>query len=76
MSKLTIISSKEMVAILKQLGFDEIRQTGSHKFFSRRQDNRNTVIPMHNKDLKRGLIKAILKDVGLTDEDYEAIRKK
>ena len=75
MSKLTIISSKEMVAILKRLGFDEIRQTGSHKFLSRQQDGRNTVIPMHGKDLKRGLIKAILKDIGVTDEDYEAIRK-
>jgi len=64
-----------MVAILKRLGFDEIRQTGSHKLFSRRQDGRNTVIPMHSKDLKRGLIKAILKDIGITDEDYEAIRK-
>jgi len=75
MSKLTIISSKEMVVILKRLGFDEIRQTGSHKLFSRRQDGRNTVLPMHSKDLKRGLIKAILKDIGLTVEDYEAIRK-
>ncbi|OLN31765.1 type II toxin-antitoxin system HicA family toxin [Desulfosporosinus metallidurans] len=74
MSKLTIISSKEMVAILKRLGFDEIRQTGSHKFFSR-QDGRNTVLPMHSKDLKRGLIKAILKDIGISDEEYEIMRK-
>ena len=64
-----------MVAIVKRLGFDEIRQTGSHKLFNHRQDGRNTVIPMHSKDLKRGLIKAILKDIGITDEDYEEIRK-
>ena len=76
MSKLTVISSKEMVAILKRLGFDEIRQTGSHKLFSHRQDGRNTVLPMHSKDLKRGLIKAILKDIGIADEEYEVIRKK
>jgi len=74
MSKLTIISSKEMVIILKRLGFSEIRQTGSHKLFSR-QDGKSTVIPMHSKDLKRGLIKAILRDIGLTDEEYEVIRK-
>lgn len=64
-----------MVAILKQLGFDEIRQTGSHKFFSHQKDGKNTVIPMHNKDLKRGLIKAILKDIGISDEEYEVLRK-
>jgi predicted RNA binding protein YcfA (HicA-like mRNA interferase family) len=74
MSKITIISPKEMVSVLKQLGFEEIRQTGSHKFFNR-PDGRNTVIPMHSKDLKRGLIKAILKDIGLSIEDYEFIRK-
>lgn len=45
------------------------------QLFSRQQDGRNTVIPMHSKDLKRGLIKAILKDLGVTDEDYEAIRE-
>ncbi|KUO72784.1 MAG: hypothetical protein APF81_00750 [Desulfosporosinus sp. BRH_c37] len=75
MSKLTIISSKEMVALLKRLGFEEIRQTGSHKLFSHRQNDRNTIIPMHSKDLKRGLIKAILKDIGISDEEYEALRK-
>ncbi|MDD4627717.1 MAG: type II toxin-antitoxin system HicA family toxin [Syntrophomonas sp.] len=74
MSKITIISPKEMVSVLKQLGFEEIRQTGSHKLFNR-PDGRNTVIPMHSKDLKRGLIKAILKDIGLSIEDYERIRK-
>ncbi|MFZ3130951.1 MAG: type II toxin-antitoxin system HicA family toxin [Desulfosporosinus sp.] len=35
MSKLTIISSKEMIVILNRLGFEEKRQKGSHKFFSR-----------------------------------------
>jgi len=33
MSKLTIISSKDMVKILLKLGFEEIRQKGSHKSF-------------------------------------------
>lgn len=74
MSRLTIISSKEMIVILNRLGFEEKRQKGSHKFFSR-QDGRNTVIPMHSKDLKRGLIKAILKDIGISHEEYEVIRK-
>lgn len=63
-----------MITILKRLGFQEIRQAGSHKFFSRK-DGRNTIIPMHSKDLKRGLIKGILKDIGLSDEEYEKIRK-
>jgi len=31
--------------------------------------SKNTFIPMHSKDLKRGLIKAILKDIGIADEE-------
>ena len=74
MSKLTIVSAADMVRILKKLEFVEIRQKGSHKFLSHK-DGKSTVVPMHNKDLKRGLIKGILRDAGLTDDEYEEIRK-
>ncbi len=75
MSKLTIISDKDMVKLLQKLGFSEVRQNGSPKFFSH-TDGRCTVVPVHGKDLKRGLIKAILKDVKITDEGYEDLRNK
>jgi len=74
MSKLTIISDKDMERLLKKLGFTAIRQNGSHKFFMH-SDGRKTVVPFHNTDLKRGLIKGILNDIGLSDEAYEKIRK-
>lgn len=34
MGRLTIISDKDMVKILQKLGFSEVRQNGSHKFFT------------------------------------------
>ncbi|MDD4835402.1 MAG: type II toxin-antitoxin system HicA family toxin [Lutispora sp.] len=74
MSKLNIISPKDMIRIIEKLNFEEIRQNGSHKFF-RHKDGRATVIPMHSNDLKRGLIKQILKDIKITDEEYEELRK-
>ncbi len=74
MSKLTIISDKAMVALLKKVGFVEIRQTGSHKFLYH-NDGRATVVPVHGKDLKRGLIKGILKDIKMTNEEYENAKK-
>lgn len=74
MSGLTIISPKDLIKILHKLGFVEIRQNGSHIFF-KHLDGRTTVIPIHNKDIKRGLLKAILKDIKLANEDYEIIRK-
>ena len=74
MSKLTIISDKDMGKLLQKLGFVMIRQNGSHKFFLH-SDGRCTVVPFHNKDLRRGLIKGILKDIGITDEEYERLRR-
>ena len=74
MSKLTIISPKNMVKLLNQLGFSEIRQKGSHKSF-RHADGRTTVIPFHDDDLGRGLIRKILKDIEISPDEYEALRK-
>lgn len=74
MSKLTLASSKDMVKILEKLGFDEIRQKGSHKSF-RHDDGRMTVIPFHDEDLGRGLIRKILRDIEITVGEYEEMRK-
>lgn len=74
MSKLTIVSSKGMVTILESLGFTEIRQKGSHKSF-RHKDGRTTVVPFHGEDLGRGLIRKILKDIEISPDEYEVLRK-
>jgi predicted RNA binding protein YcfA (HicA-like mRNA interferase family) len=74
MSKLTIISPKIMVKLLNKLGFSEIRQKGSHKSF-RHDDGRTTVIPFHDEDLGRGLIRKILKDIEISTEEYETLRR-
>lgn len=74
MSRLTIISSKEMVKILEHLGFQEIRQKGSHKSF-KHMDGRTAIVPFHGEDLGRGLIRKILNDIEMTVHEYELIRK-
>ena len=74
MSKLTIISDKDMVKLLKSLGFAEIRQNGSHKFFAN-DNGLSTVVPFHNADLKRSLIRLILTDIQITVSEYEKLRR-
>lgn len=61
--------------ILESLGFNEIRQKGSHKSF-RHKDARTTVVPFHGEDLGRGLIREILKDIEISPEEYEELRKR
>ena len=51
MAKLPILKPKEVAAILHKLGFEEIRQRGSHKQY-RHADGRRTTVPFHaNRDI-------------------------
>jgi len=54
MSKLPLLTAKELIKILLKLGFELKRQKGSHKFFQH-PDSRTTVIPDHgNEQIDRG----------------------
>jgi predicted RNA binding protein YcfA (HicA-like mRNA interferase family) len=76
MSKLRIISAARMARILRHLGYSLVRQEGNHAYF-RHEDGRATVVPMHKgEDLGRGLIRAILRDVELTPEEYALLCRK
>ena len=63
-----------MCKIVSKLGFEMVRQKGSHTVW-KHEDGRTTTIPLHSgKKLPRGLIKKILKDVELPVEDYLRMR--
>ena len=63
-----------MCKIVYKLGFEMIHRKGSHTVW-RHEDGRTTTIPIHSgKELPRGLIKSILKDVELNVEDYLKMR--
>ncbi len=74
MPKLVPIKPKKLIKILLRLGFKERDSEGSHSFF-RHADGRTTVIPVHNRDLSRGLLRKILNDIQLTVEEYDSLRK-
>ena len=70
MSRLPLLSSIELCKVLKKLGFEEIRQKGSHKYF-KHPNGRATVVPMHgNRDIGRGLLRKILNEIELNREEF------
>ncbi len=71
MSKLPLLSAKEFIKFLIKIGFEKIRQEGSHVFL-RHSDGRTTVVPNHpGEDLDRGLLnKIIKKDLGLSRDEF------
>ena len=71
MSKLPLFSAKELSGILKKLGFEKIRQKGSHAFF-RHPDRKATMVPVHpGEKIDRGLLnKIIKKDLRVSREEF------
>ncbi len=76
MSKLRIIDARKMEKLLFKLGFERVRQKGSHVFY-RHPDGRTTSVPHHpGRDLARPLIKEILREIELSVEEYNEYLKK
>jgi len=75
MTKLVIISGKKFCKILEKLGFEKIYGKGSHIRF-KHPDGRRTVVPVHrNEDLGKGLLREILKQINISKEKYEELRR-
>ena len=66
--KLPLLSGLKFCKILKKIGFNEIRQKGSHRYMQH-PDGRTTVVPMH-KEIGRGLLIRILKEAEITREEF------
>ena len=60
------ISGKKLCKILEENGWELVRIAGSHHVFAKRGETARIVVPVHaNKEIKTGLLKAILKTAGL-----------
>jgi predicted RNA binding protein YcfA (HicA-like mRNA interferase family) len=66
MSKLPVISGKELVKALKKAGFVEVRQRGSHVSLQKMTAEKTfkTVVPLH-RELAKGTVLDILHQTGL-----------
>ncbi|MCY3604724.1 MAG: type II toxin-antitoxin system HicA family toxin [Gammaproteobacteria bacterium] len=64
------LKPREVLVILSSLGFEEIRQRGSHKRL-RHPDGRTTTVPIHKgRDLSPVLLRHIARDVGMSLQDF------
>lgn len=72
---LSPVKGEEAIRALKKAGFDVARVKGSHHILRHRTDpRRSTVVPVHaGKDIKRGLLRKIISDAGLTVDQFNAL---
>lgn len=70
MSYLPIVKPEIVEKVLLKLGFNKIRQKGSHVFYQH-PDGRTTVIPFHkNYELPKNLIRGILREINMSVEKF------
>ncbi len=70
MGSTPVLKSSEVADILRRLGFDVVRQRGSHLQF-RDPRGRCTSVPVHKgRDISPSLLRQIAKDIGMTLEEF------
>jgi predicted RNA binding protein YcfA (HicA-like mRNA interferase family) len=72
LSKLPLLSWREVVKALTKAGFSVVRQRGSHLILVKNE--RIVPIPKHEQ-IKKGLLMTIIEEAGLTKEEFQKLLK-
>ncbi|MFI5348963.1 MAG: type II toxin-antitoxin system HicA family toxin [Elusimicrobiota bacterium] len=72
MPRLGSVKPREFVRKLKKAGFAVDHQTGSHLVLYHPSGVR-LIVPMHAREMKRGLLVALLKQAGLSIEGFQML---
>jgi len=67
MPKLPRISGPAIVRVLERLGFENIRQSGSHVVM--RRGSKGCVVPMHN-EVKVGTLAGVLRQADISPDEF------
>jgi predicted RNA binding protein YcfA (HicA-like mRNA interferase family) len=74
MPKLAVITPKQLIKLLTKIGFTQRDAEGSHVLF-RHTDGRTTTVAVKSKEVSRGLLRKTLRDIDVTRDEYEALRR-
>jgi predicted RNA binding protein YcfA (HicA-like mRNA interferase family) len=73
MTRLPTLTARKLIQALEKAGFVLVRQRGSHYQMKRGSDGRRTTIPVHGDDINRSLLKLILKQAGLGEDEFREL---
>lgn len=65
---------REIIKILQKLGFINKRQSGSHVIMFSPVSKTTIPVPLHKKDVKRGLLLGIIKQANSTEKEFIKLR--
>lgn len=71
MPRLPALPGRRVIAALQRAGFRVVRISGSHHFMRHETEpSRQTVVPLHRRDLPPGTLNAILRQAALSPEEF------
>jgi predicted RNA binding protein YcfA (HicA-like mRNA interferase family) len=68
--RLPTVTARQLIRVLERHGWELHRTRGSHQHFVHPDRAAIVTVPVHAKDLKRGLVAGILKDAGISREEF------
>lgn len=74
MSKLPLLSGKELCKILKKIGYHIDHQTGSHIILRNENPPYRRLTVTDHKEIAKGTLKSILRHAGLTTDEFNKLR--
>jgi predicted RNA binding protein YcfA (HicA-like mRNA interferase family) len=65
------VSGQQTIRVLEQLGFEQVRQKGSHVILKKHvpEGTVGCVVPLH-RELAIGTLRGILRQAGVTPEEF------
>ena len=71
MPRLRRLSGRETIRVLEQLGFEQVRQRGSHVVLKKQTPEGavGCVVPLH-RELAIGTLRGILRQAGVTPDEF------
>ncbi|MEX0621485.1 MAG: type II toxin-antitoxin system HicA family toxin [Candidatus Woykebacteria bacterium] len=74
MTKLSPQKPREVISKLKKIGFVIDHVSGSHYIMFKPRTKTRIPVPYHVKDLKTGTLRSIIKQTGLSVEEFSKIK--
>lgn len=62
---------KEVISKYQKLGFILDRQNSSHQIFYHPQTKKRAVIPHHLREIPKGTLTALLRESGISKDEFE-----
>lgn len=68
------VTADEVIRVLERLGFELVRQSGSHRIFRDAAGKRVTVPYHRGRILHPKVLSSIMRDAGLSAEEFDSLR--